>query len=196
MREIVFDAPCSKADVLLVSMPCAPLHVPSIGLGLLSAIAKHKDVVCKTLYFTFPFAEKVGIDLYSQIAAGYPATHALLGDWIFSDSLFPHSMADGKQYLESILLPELERSKSKGKLTDTQAQAFAEGVVAARASATRFVNECAAIAASYSPRLVGFTSVFQQQTAALSLAKALKEANTGIITLLAERTANFPWVSS
>lgn len=63
------------------------------------------------------------------------------------------------------------------------ADEFVEAVLHARAAATPFLDECADRLAATCPRIVGFTSVFQQQLASLALAKRLKERHPEIVIL-------------
>ena len=93
-------------DVVLVSMPFGPLWQPSIGLSLLKATLTPGRVSTKILYFTLPFAKQIGSSLYDYIAAGHPNTTDLVGEWIFSETLFePHSSRK-KAYVEQILRKE------------------------------------------------------------------------------------------
>ncbi len=90
-------------DLALVSMPFGPLFLPSIGLGLLKAGVEKRGVRVKDFYFTLPMAERIGTHLYLNISNGTNSTFDLLGEWIFSDSVFGPDPARERGYIEDVL---------------------------------------------------------------------------------------------
>ena len=94
-----------------------------------------------------------------------------IGEWIFSGALFEQSKSDIENYIEEILRRPSESlrrflSPVSGKLIQT--------VLKARGKVDSFLNECEEEVLSYHPRIVGFSSLFQQQVASLALAKRIK----------------------
>jgi hypothetical protein len=85
----LFAIPAERSDVLLVSMPFGILDKPSIGLGLIKAHLGLLNIPSRVLYFTLPFAQIIGVPLYTLISGGEPATVDQLGEWLFSVELFP-----------------------------------------------------------------------------------------------------------
>ncbi len=163
----------TEADVVFVSMPFGPLQVPSIGLGLLKSALTRDCVSTKTFYFTFQFAERIGQRLYSRISYGTDTTD-LVGEWVFSNSLFGHQTeADVQRYIEDIL-----RDKARSENHVWPKEPFSDDLVADILSARRqvepFLDDCVETVLACQPKIVGFTSVFLQQVASLSLAKRLK----------------------
>jgi ribosomal peptide maturation radical SAM protein 1 len=150
--------------VVLLSMPFGPLRHPSIGLSLLKASLK--DVSAKILYFTLPFAERMGEDSYTWIAHGKPKVSCAVGEWIFSGALFEDNSDRTKQYLEEVL-------KREAGLRPIP-EPFLREIQRAREDAGTFLDACAKQVLGYAPKIVGFTSVSQQQLASLGLAKRLK----------------------
>lgn len=148
-----------RADVVLVSMPFGLLLQPSIALGLLKPALRPTSV--KTLYLTFPFAEAIGTSLYQWIAGGNPTKTTLVGEWIFSPAVFGSKEPRGRDFVDEYL---------RGKTNEETLQ----GVLAAREQVDRFLTSSVKEVLSYRPRVVGFTSVFQQQLASLALARRLK----------------------
>ena len=153
-------------------MPFGPLFNPSIGLGLLKAALARSTVSAKTFYFTFDYANTIGETAYSRIL---DATFAqdLVGEWIFSESLFGRQ-SDGevRRYIEEILravaIP----------------QDFIDQILWARNQVELFLNQCLERIIACQPRIVGFTSTFQQHVASLSLAKRLKASCRDVFTVL------------
>ncbi|HET9533201.1 MAG TPA: RiPP maturation radical SAM protein 1, partial [Blastocatellia bacterium] len=162
------------ADVLLISMPFAPLVTPSLGLGLLKAAMDEIHVSSRVLYFSLCFAEQIGERLYTKIChETHP--HDLLGEWIFSDSLSGYQ-SDHNRYVADILRGELKMSATATSYLPPASEELIEGALAAQARADRFLEECLDTVIGYRPRIIGFTSVFLQQVASLSLARLIKSA--------------------
>jgi ribosomal peptide maturation radical SAM protein 1 len=162
----------SSADVVLVSMPYGPLFTPSIGLGLLAAQLRLENFATHTLYLTLPFAKRIGVGQYAAIAAGEPGNHFLLGEWLFRDALFQPISADSSDEYLSLLQTAVLARKSKGQWADFAT--FTSAMKAIRDQANDFIYYSAATILAYSPRIVGFTSVFQQHVSSLAVAAEIK----------------------
>lgn len=161
-------------DVLLVSMPFGPVFSPSLGLSLLQPQLRARGLSCRVEYFTLPFAERIGQLLYSKIASEHRAmARAFVGEWIFSNALFDWPQENADRYLAEVLLnPSSWMGRTpvrRPSRTDVRA------LLAARALAPAFTDWCADRVVAAQPRLVGLTSVFQQQLGSLALAKRIKE---------------------
>ena len=163
----------SQFDVVLVSMPFAPLHLPSAGLSALKPTLD--GIRSHTFYFGFPFADRAGLELYERIAFKGIPEPALVGEWIFRPALFDSSEEEADRYLRSILQPGTPRA--------VVSDAVLEEVLRAREQACAFVDECARRVIECSPRIVAFTSVFQQQVASLALARRIKQSNPEMFVL-------------
>ena len=164
-------------------MPFGPLNLPSIGLSLLRAVLERERIPARIEYLTFPFAATIGAGPYTDIADGKPSTCHLAGEWVFAGSLFEQSTDQASRYVDELLRGP---GSACGVDEDPQlpaADEFVEGILRARAAATPFLDECADRLAATCPRIVGFTSVFQQQLASLALAKRLKERHPEIVIL-------------
>ncbi len=160
-------------DVLFVSMPFGPLMSPSLGLSLLQPLASARGLTCRVEYFTLPFAERIGDELYSKITGQSRAmSRAFVGEWIFSHALFEWDAAHDERYLAEVLLTPpswLGRNPTR-----PPARGEGRARLEARDAVRGFVDRCAERVADAQPRIVGFTSVFQQHLASLALAKRIK----------------------
>ncbi len=172
-----------QADVVLVSMPFGLLFNPSLALGLLKGSLKPLHVSTKVLYFTLRFAEQVGTSFYQRIANGEPNNVDLVGEWIFSEALFEGQELDKAGYIEDVLH---RRSSAyddffrESKIADE----FIHEILLARSKVARFLDDCVEEVMRYHPKIVGFTSVFQQQVASLALARRLKARAPEIFVVL------------
>jgi len=173
------DARCS-ADVVLVSLPFGILHSPSLALGILQARLNAAGISAMSRYLTLDFAALVGIDTYNRIAAGFPRTTDMLGEWLFSHAVSPPSAPKREQYLArtfGVREYDFERADelAADDSLDEQKAYLAETVAALADTACRFVDYAAHEILALSPKIVGFTSVFQQNMASLAVAARLKQ---------------------
>jgi len=154
-------------DVVLVSMPFGPVFAPSIGLSLLQAALAEKNLSAHIQYFTIPFAERIGQAFYSGIANGRkPVLTDLAGEWIFSRALFDTGPDDEARYV-------------KDTLEEFYSTALIDRLLRVRRGADAFLDDCLETILRDQPKIVGFTSVFQQHTASLALARRIKRVSPG-----------------
>jgi ribosomal peptide maturation radical SAM protein 1 len=188
-------------DVLLVSMPFGLLLKPSIGLSLLKASLAPRGIRAEIAYLTLKLAERVGEDAYSRIANGEPANWVLPGEWIFAGELFDEPVPE-PGYLTGVL------GDSFAGYGDTEPASpeLIASVAGMRAGAGPFLDRCLADVARRRPRIVGFTSTFQQHVASLALARRIKAALPGTFIVMggancesvmgAETLRQFPFVDA
>ena len=191
-----------KPDVILVNMPFHG-YMPSLGLSLLKSCLLAKQISSKVLYFGLPFAERIGRDLYHCLANGYPRPMDLLGEWIFSTSLFDR---ENSEYIEEVLVKRSEIYPDIVDHTINIPDRLFEKIREYQSMAPEFVDDCAEEILRYSPKVVGIGSVFHQQMASLALAKRLKELAPEILIVLgggncegvmgAEIARQFPFVDA
>ena len=182
-------------DVALVSMPFGPVFSPSIGLSLLRAGLAEHQISARVHYFTIRFAESIGQAFYSGIAEeGRPALEDLPGEWLFSTAVFgTQSLADDERYIEELL-------------QDYYSAALIARLRRAREQVDSFLDGCLDLLLREAPRIVGFTSMFQQHTASLALARRVKQASASTFVVIggpncegvmgAETVRSFPFVDA
>ncbi|HYM59415.1 MAG TPA: RiPP maturation radical SAM C-methyltransferase [Thermoanaerobaculia bacterium] len=161
------------SEVSLVSMPFGPHIAPSIGLSLLRAQLRSAGIDSEIHYFSIEFAELIGESLYYSIAtdSGHPSIRELAGEWLFRDALF-ETECDSGAYVEEILRQRRAwpRHACKKPLTP----AAIRRILSVRDKIGSFLDRCCDRLLDRSPRIVGFTSVFQQHVASLALARRIK----------------------
>ena len=169
-------------------MPFGNILTPSIGLSLLEAGLDRRGISTHIRYFTFAFAKTAGSSFYLDIADDRePSIHELGGEWIFARGLFeptpesPERPASEEAYIQSILRDRTGWNTDSGVNPVPESQI--RKMVRARGLVNGFLDECLETIARVSPRIVGFTSIFQQHVASLALAKRIKASlpNTFIV---------------
>ncbi len=186
-------------------MPFGPEMSPSLGLSLLKASLAPLGVSVRVLYFTLRFAELLGVGPYTKIATdGTRSIRELAGEWVFREALFgPDPAADARWEREVLLGRACWGAR---ELARSVPASFVTGLRHARSRAGRFVERCLAEVLSERPRIVGFTSVFQQHAASLALGKRIREEAPGTFLLLggancegvmgAETVRSFPFLDA
>jgi ribosomal peptide maturation radical SAM protein 1 len=185
-------------------MPFADILSPSIGLSLLKAELAAQGMSASVRYFSIKFAELVGQTFYGGICTeSKPSIQDLAGEWIFSGSLFGPSPRE-EEYVDQIL-----RKRALGP--DDEAELLASPaliarILGARRRADSFLQTCLEDVLRAQPKLVGFTSMFQQHVASLALARLIKQADPEVFVVFggancedvmgAETVRQFPFVDA
>ncbi len=168
--------PSARTDVLLVSMPFSPLLKPSIGLSLLQACLRDSGRTCKILYCALPFGRIVGSEDYRQVSEGKAYRRALAGEWVFAETLHGDKVSREAYLTEALSNEALTRNRCAlssefRPVEDT----FVDKLLWMADRAPRFVHDCLREVCRLRPRIVGFSSTFQQHVASLALAKKIRE---------------------
>lgn len=166
--------------ILLICMPFQSVQFPSLGLGLLQSVLRNEGIDCDVRYASLDYAKEIGFDLYQLVAVTYPTVLDMVGDWIFSAALFDEDPDPAHRLLDRVRssTPEVVG------LIDDDVDAFCGGVARARAGAGAFLDRLLADLDLGHRDLVGFTDVYMQQTAALALARRIREAHADLPIVL------------
>jgi len=164
----------TAGEVLLVNMPFSNLFTPSLGLGLLKAGLARAGVHAKVFDFQLRFAEIVGQETYVAVE-GHTYPEHLVGEWVFSDSLFGRAQdRDLETYAREVLSAKTVDEPDVTIYTAAFLEELLAAIRAARANVEDFLDECLETVLGHGPKVVGFTSMFEQHVASLSLAKRVK----------------------
>ena len=164
----------TEREIVLVCMPFGQVFSPSIGLSLLKAELAMQGMPARVRYFSIRFAEMIGQAFYYGLSAhSRPSVEDLAGEWIFSRALFG-SGPGGGDYAEEILRRRVCGTTNES--TKPASPAFIGNLRRARGLADGFLQWCLEDIVRSRPKLVGFTSVFQQHVASLALARLVKQA--------------------
>jgi ribosomal peptide maturation radical SAM protein 1 len=147
-------------DVAFVVMPFADNQSPAIGVSLLKAQLDARGRTSRIFYFNIDFAELIGQPLYFRLSNGL-STNALIGEWFFADCVFGDGIPPEHEYVSRVL----SRCAPPDLIAD---------IIEARRMRRSFVASCAAKISDIKPRIVGFTTTFDQTCACLAVAKTIK----------------------
>jgi ribosomal peptide maturation radical SAM protein 1 len=173
--------PTRRLRVALVNMPWARVNAPSIQCGLLQAITRRAGHDCDTHYLNIEFASFLGGEGYEKIAMMDAMRDYFLGEWLFSYAAFGEVLPVS-EYLATY--PEVQADWAEWTGGDTD-----DLVRAQRETLPKWITDCANRPEWGQYDVIGFTSTFLQNTAALALGRAIKEAHPR--TALVYGGANF-----
>jgi ribosomal peptide maturation radical SAM protein 1 len=143
----------------LVNMPFATTRYPSIQLGLLQALAARCGIPATTYYLNLHFAQRIGWEFYEFLSYGH-SYH--VGEWIFAETAFEDCAPSAEPGLRAFL-HELGWSESMASFLLRLRQR----------DASLFIDWCLQMPwDDYD--VIGFSSIFAQNCAALALARVVK----------------------
>ena len=156
--------------VALICMPFASARQPSIQIGLITAIAEQAGFDVDAYHFNLDLAAQLSPKLYEDFCdhRGY-----MTGEWLFSHAAFgPSAPRDEDAYFQGFpreleWLGKLEKDRTF--LVDLRRRILPD-----------FIDKCLAAVDWSRYRVVGFSSVFQQNVASLALAQRIKQGHPQI----------------
>lgn len=161
-------------SIHLVSAPFGPLDRPSLGLGLLHAGLEAKGIPCRTHYLLLDYAAAIGEEAYLWLSAKTPVPQDLSAEWIFAGTLREEPEGAWEAFRDEVLLGgHPDHAKGPGTLPEAWLE-FIHHYPELRERSASFIERWADRLLAEAPKVVGFTSVFEQTSASLALAKRLK----------------------
>lgn len=159
--------------VAFVVMPWAETRWASIGVSLLQSALTVSGIASDVIYANLDFAETVGNSMYNRIGTSSPKV-ALVGEWLFAESSID-ATDSGERFLNDVLLDE------HGEFADFST-IFQLGEI--KALTAPFLDALARHEVWERYDLVGLTSTFQQNVAALGFARRLKQLHPNITVIM------------
>jgi ribosomal peptide maturation radical SAM protein 1 len=169
--------------VSLINMPFATLRLPSIALTQLKSVAESRfgeRVRVRILYLNQDFANYLGLEIY-ELLNSLQASNAGLGDWLYRSIAFPEQADNAEAYLRRHFPHRDPGVEAKLRL-----------VVAKRAGIERFLQRLLAKHQLDAEDVVGFTSMFAQNTASFAMARLIKERNPAVATVIGGANCEAP----
>lgn len=147
--------------------PFSALSYPSIGLSLLKAALHRRGIASDIHYLYLRFADRIGAVAHDLIVSS-ETYHALVGEWIFApfiDETPRPGWDTDLSYFTDVFAAEYP-----DHFTHQRVHAF----MLARTHAEAFLEACMTEVDWSAYGIIGFTTSFQQNTAALALARRIK----------------------
>src|SRR5580765_5741545 len=170
--------------IALINMPFANLALPSIALTQLKAICEEQlqgEVSIEILYLNHDFGRYAGRTFYDYLANSMEALNSGLGDWVFRQTMSP-TLPDNTEAYMGRYFPR----------TNGENVRLRESIAKFRAGVDGFMDELIDKYRLAQCDIVGFTSMFMQNAANLSMSRKLKARNPGITILMGGANCEFP----
>jgi ribosomal peptide maturation radical SAM protein 1 len=160
--------PARRLRIALVNMPWARCDTPSIQCGLLKAGLAGYGHEVDVHYLNLDLAALLGADVYTGVWSLPNERQNMLGDWLFTVAAYGENQGQqlGREYLDrcgNLAGPLRDRSLTPDDLRRMREETL-PGWIADKAAAIEWGRY----------DLIGFTSTFAQNLAALAFAQVLK----------------------
>lgn len=164
--------PNRRTRIALVNMPFAMADRPSIQCGLLKTALVRAGFEADVHYLNLEFAAQFGARFHHELSI--LRADLLLGDWLFSVSAFGYrpNEEEYRQACPAILDACQSLGADFERLCELRNRLIPEWIL----SWTEKLDWSRYLA-------VGFTSSYQQSTAALAMARAIKLAHPAVVTI-------------
>jgi ribosomal peptide maturation radical SAM protein 1 len=156
-------------------VPFLPAQQPALGVSSLQSVLQRDGIEADVRYLNLEYGERAGWEFYRYLVEGIP-THFLPGEMIFSQALWGDRAPRFDTYAGQVRewferFPETPERLAKG-LENWRRNALK--MQQAMEEAPRLVSAWADVVLAGRPRVLGFTSTFQQNVAALALAQEVR----------------------
>ncbi len=177
-----------KYDVVLVNMPFSPIDTPSLGIGLLVAGAKQKQISIKSTFPGLRLAKILGTSTYFTLFRHWIFRKTMFGDWLFASSIYPENEENEQNYLKYLNkingFCEAFHDITGFEISLPGETVDSTGMLSLRQTCKQFLEEEVTKILVLNPKIVACSSSFAQHVASLALLKKLKEKSPDIITMM------------
>jgi ribosomal peptide maturation radical SAM protein 1 len=166
--------------VTFVVVPFLPEHQPALGVSSLSSVLQSKGFDARVLYLNLSYRQTIGNELYYFLSRAVPA-ELLIGEMIFARALWG-GLADWEGYVVQLLFhaEKYQQQAPVSALDDQHLSMRDLRVILPQLRALHWkaqdeVQQWTEAVIDSGSDVIGFTTTFQQNIAALALAKRLKD---------------------
>lgn len=168
--------------IMLVDMPFSNIAMPSIALTQLRSVLRSRfgdEISIHIIYLSHDFARFLGMESYEYFSDSMESLNAGLGDWFFRQEAFP-DLEDNTAAYRQRYFPQASQARQFQELIDK------------RSTLGPFMDSLISLYKIDQAHIVGFTSMFMQNTACFAMARKLKQRNPQIITVMGGANCEFP----
>jgi ribosomal peptide maturation radical SAM protein 1 len=166
-------------DVVIVVPPFASVQYPMLGPSLLAAACRRVGVSADVDYANVGFAVRVGFARYDRMALS--SLHVMAADAVFA----------GERARRAV--DRWFASRDAVAVSDPMSEPLShDDFLACARAAHASVRDTARRILALGPAIVGFSSTFQQNLASIAVAREIKRARPGVVTVLGGANASSP----
>jgi ribosomal peptide maturation radical SAM protein 1 len=182
----------SSAHIVLVVPPFAHAAFPVLGPSILKAQCLERGLSAAVVYGNLDLAKRVGYERYSSFAL--TSRDASLAESLFFEFAFPDESSDGSRS------PQLLERNGDSPWAESKVCGFYGAPEAIRTEDLElcssclpgFLDSCVDQVLARSPKVVGFSALFQQTLPSIALARELKRRQPQIVTVFGGASATSP----
>ncbi len=168
---------------------------PVFGPSVLVEACRNRGLRAKVLYANILLAARAGLQEYNSGARCF--NEALVGESLFRSAAFPdHFPAEDAAAFVAQQVAESESPLSTdnlpGSFFRTGTPTEGDCLKSCADQVPAFLDECVATILEYQPKIVGFSSMFQQTLASLAIARRLKAERPEIVTVIGGHNVTSP----
>ena len=170
--------------LILINMPFSDLALPSIALTQLKAVVEEKfqqRITVEIAYLSHDFARYLGLQFYDRLTNSMESLNTGLGDWFFRQAAFPELRDNTEEYFRRYF-----------PINNAENQKLKNWLLQRRLGLEPFTDQMTMAYQLDSADIVGFTSMFMQNTACFAMARALKARNPRIVTVIGGANCEYP----
>jgi len=168
--ELLFNTK-KITDVALICMPFMATDRPSLGLSLLKAGLTAEGISSKIHYLNLVYAKMISLDKFNMLNI-FPEAD-LVKEWLFTESLWGDNKKRDSQYIKDVI--EGGAEEHRVHKAGTECFDCKDEILFCKDKVKGFLDYCVNEIPWNDYKIVGFSLMFQQQIASLSLAKLIKE---------------------
>ena len=167
-------------QVRLIVTPFLPIHQPALGVSSLLAVLEQAGIEADVAYYNLDYVVELSPELHLFITR--VPQHCLLGEMLFAKALWGDAALSWgdyfgtlkrclrEQHAQYVSTGEVRHGERIGEMLDEAEPRLAELYEAS----PRIIKSWADDVLRANPRVVGFSTTFQQNNASLALAKELR----------------------
>lgn len=170
--------------ISLINMPFASLSLPSIGLTQLKAVidTRFADKVSSEIYYlNQEFGRLLGPMPYHMIANGKESHNSGIGEWFFRQVAFPEQPDNIEDYFQRFFPHRNEQTRMYRLFVEEK-----------RKGVSGFMDELIAKYRLDQSDIVGFTSMFTQNSASIAMARKLRKLSPEMIIIMGGANCEAP----
>jgi magnesium-protoporphyrin IX monomethyl ester (oxidative) cyclase len=169
--------------IALVNMPLGNLHLPSVALTQLRAVARKRfgeRVSVDVHYLNQQFALYLGLPAYTELNS-FAHHSSGLGEWFFREVAFPGAPDTSDEYFQRYYPQHDPRNRMLKAAVDQK-----------RSGLARFFGQMIDRHGLDRVDMVGFTSMFSQNVATIAMARLIKARNPDVVVLMGGANCEAP----
>ncbi len=167
----------NQQDLLLVIPPFASITYPALGPSLLTVACRKRGIESSVYYANLRLAARIEYDLYRNISIS--SATDLLGEALFAE--WAMHLSPSREQAQAVVQRILDQTDNsffqQNDLTPQTLFAILPEIEAC-------LDECVQDILRHKPRIVGFSSVFQQTMSSLALARRLRAHDSNLILVI------------